>query len=214
METGKLIIISAPSGSGKSTIINEIIKDESLRLSFSISATTRPIRRGEQDGVNYYFMTPEEFKAAIAADEFAEYQEVYEGRFYGTLKREIERINAEGRNVVLDIDVLGGINVKQMYGDRFIFTDGPVLTPGMDEATQDAAIADFFTNSRDQMLVFENAINTKNVLTLELYTYKQGLQHMDYSYATAIGILMSIVSITLLFVTNWIAKRVRGSSIV
>lgn len=118
MGTGKLIIISAPSGSGKSTIINEIIKDESLRLSFSISATTRPIRRGEQDGVNYYFMTPEEFKAAIAADEFAEYQEVYEGRFYGTLKREIERINAEGRNVVLDIDVLGGINVKQMYGDH------------------------------------------------------------------------------------------------
>ena len=75
-------------------------------------------------------------------------------------------------------------------------------------------VADFFTNSRDQMLVFENAINTKNVLTLELYTYKQGLQHMDYSYATAIGILMSIVSITLLFVTNWIAKRVRGTSIV
>ena len=75
-------------------------------------------------------------------------------------------------------------------------------------------IADFFTNSRDQMLVFENAINTKNVLTLELYTYKQGLQYMDYSYATAIGILMSVVSITLLFVTNWIAKRVRGSSIV
>lgn len=75
-------------------------------------------------------------------------------------------------------------------------------------------VAEFFTNSRDQVLVFENAYNTKNVLTLELYTYKQGLQNMDYSYATAIGILQSIVSITLLFVTNWIAKRVRGTSIV
>lgn len=118
MTAGKLIIISAPSGSGKSTIINEVIKDESLKLEFSISATTRPPRRGETDDVNYYFMTPDEFKAAIAADEFAEYQEVYEGRFYGTLKREIERINEEGKNVVLDIDVLGGINVKKMYGNH------------------------------------------------------------------------------------------------
>ena len=75
-------------------------------------------------------------------------------------------------------------------------------------------IADFFTNSMDQMLVFENAFNTKNITTLELYTYKQGLKLMDYSYATAVGIMMSIVSITLLFATNWIAKRVRGSSIV
>ncbi len=120
MKPGKLIIISAPSGSGKSTIINEIMKDESLGLEFSISATTRPIRRGEQDGVNYYYYNEDQFKAAIARDEFAEYQEVYPGRYYGTLKREIERINDNGKNVILDLDVLGGVNVKKMYGNRAI----------------------------------------------------------------------------------------------
>ena len=115
---GKLIIISAPSGTGKSTIIGELTKDDSLKLEFSISATTRQPRRGEQDGVNYYFMTVEQFKEAIANDEFAEYEEVYPGRYYGTLKREIERINGDGRNVILDIDVKGGVNVKRMYGDE------------------------------------------------------------------------------------------------
>lgn len=118
MSKGKLIIISAPSGCGKSTIINEIIKNRSLRLEFSISATTREPRRGETDGVNYYFMSPEEFKEAIANDELVEYEEVYEGRFYGTLKREIERIQSNGDNVILDIDVKGGINVKEKYGDN------------------------------------------------------------------------------------------------
>lgn len=115
---GKLIIISAPSGTGKSTIIGELTKDDSLKLEFSISATTRQPRRGEQDGVNYYFMTVDQFKEAIANDEFAEYEEVYPGRYYGTLKREIERINGDGRNVILDIDVKGGVNVKRMYGDE------------------------------------------------------------------------------------------------
>ena len=118
MKTGKLIIISAPSGTGKSTIINRIIDDEQLRLEFSISATTRPPRTGEEDGVNYYFMTPEQFRKEIEDDAFAEYQEVYQGRYYGTLKREIERINANGKNVILDLDVLGGINVKNLYGDH------------------------------------------------------------------------------------------------
>ncbi|MBR1476181.1 MAG: guanylate kinase [Muribaculaceae bacterium] len=115
---GKLIIICAPSGSGKSTIIGRIIDDPALRLAFSVSATTRPRRGSEVDGVDYYYLTEDEFKRRIAADEFAEYQEVYPGRFYGTLKSEIARINAQGRNVVLDIDVLGGINVKKMYGDH------------------------------------------------------------------------------------------------
>lgn len=113
---GKLIIICAPSGSGKSTIIGRIINDETLRLAFSVSATTRPRRGDEVEGVNYYYLTEDEFKRRIAADEFAEYQEVYPGRFYGTLKSEIARINAEGKNVVLDIDVLGGMNVKKIYG--------------------------------------------------------------------------------------------------
>lgn len=115
---GKLIIICAPSGSGKSTIIGRIIDDERLRLAFSVSATTRPRRGDEVHGVNYYYMDENEFKTHIDNDDFAEYQEVYPGRYYGTLKSEISRINAEGKNVVLDIDVLGGMNVKQIYGDH------------------------------------------------------------------------------------------------
>ena len=117
-QSGKLIIISAPSGSGKSTIIGRVIDDPELRLAFSVSATTRPIRGEEKNGVNYYFMTEEEFRSEIEQDNFAEYEEVYPGRFYGTLKREIERINNAGRNVVLDVDVKGGISVKRLYGDH------------------------------------------------------------------------------------------------
>ena len=120
MEEGKLIIISAPSGSGKSTIIGRIMQDESLRLTFSVSATTRPRRGQEVHGVDYYYLTPEEFKQMIKNDELVEYQEVYEGRYYGTPKSEVERITSEGRNVVLDLDVLGGVNVKKMYGNRAI----------------------------------------------------------------------------------------------
>lgn len=118
MNTGKLIIISAPSGTGKSTIINRIIDDEKLQLEFSVSATTRPIRGDEVDGVNYYYMTVQQFQHEIDNNAFAEYQEVYKGRYYGTLKREIERINNNGKNVILDLDVLGGINVKKLYGDQ------------------------------------------------------------------------------------------------
>lgn len=118
MQKGKLIIISAPSGCGKSTIIGEIIKNEELNLSFSISATTREPRQGEIDGVNYYFYSEEEFKNAITNEELVEYEEVYPGRYYGTLKREIKRICDSGKNVILDIDVKGGINVKKQYRDR------------------------------------------------------------------------------------------------
>lgn len=117
MSKGRLIIISAPSGCGKSTIINEVIKNDELKLSFSISATTREPRRGETDGINYYFLSEEAFKEAIDNDELVEYEEVYPGRFYGTLKKEIERICAMGRNVILDVDVKGGINVKKIYGE-------------------------------------------------------------------------------------------------
>ena len=118
MAKGKLIIISAPSGCGKSTIIGEIIKNEVLNLAFSISATTRAPRGEEVDGVNYYFLSVDEFKQAIANDELVEYEEVYPGRYYGTLKKEVARICESGKNVILDIDVKGGINVKNQYGDE------------------------------------------------------------------------------------------------
>ena len=118
MKKGKLIIISAPSGSGKSTIIGRIINDPDLKLEFSISATTRAPREGEIDGVHYHFITVEQFKEAIKNDALVEYEEVYPGRFYGTLKSEIERIQNNGKNVIFDIDVKGGINVKRLYGDN------------------------------------------------------------------------------------------------
>lgn len=129
MSKGKLIIISAPSGCGKSTIIGKIIDDTELNLAFSISATTRSPRTGEIDGVNYYFLSEEEFRTAISNNELVEYEEVYPGRFYGTLKKEIERICESGKNVILDIDVKGGINVKQQYGDnaKSIFIQPPSI---------------------------------------------------------------------------------------
>ncbi len=114
---GKLIIFSAPSGSGKSTIINYLLK-QGLNLQFSISATSRPPRGTEQDGVEYFFLSPEEFKKRIANDEFVEYEEVYPDRFYGTLKSQVEKQLAEGQNIIFDVDVVGGCNIKRFYGDR------------------------------------------------------------------------------------------------
>ena len=114
---GKLIIFSAPSGSGKSTIINYLLQ-QSLRLRFSISATSRAPRGTEKNGEEYYFLTPEAFKARIAKGDFLEYEEVYTDKFYGTLKSEVERILNEGDNVIFDVDVVGGCNIKRFYGDR------------------------------------------------------------------------------------------------
>ena len=114
---GKIIIISAPSGTGKSTIINALLDRGEIDMKFSISATNRQPRGEEVHGVNYYFLSDDEFRSAIARDAFVEYEEVYPGRFYGTLKSEVERITAEGHNVILDIDVKGGVNVKKLYGE-------------------------------------------------------------------------------------------------
>ncbi len=112
-----LIIISAPSGAGKSTMVRYLLAQE-LNIQFSISATSRPPRGEETNGVEYYFLTPEEFRERIAADEFVEYEEVYEGQFYGTLKSEVERILNEGKSVIFDVDCVGGLNIKKIFGDR------------------------------------------------------------------------------------------------
>ncbi len=114
---GKLIIFSAPSGSGKSTIINYLLT-QNLNLAFSISATSRPPRGTEQHGVEYFFLSPEEFRRRIANDEFLEYEEVYPDRFYGTLKVQVEKQLEAGQHVVFDVDVVGGCNIKNFYGDR------------------------------------------------------------------------------------------------
>ena len=117
MATGKLIIFSAPSGSGKSTIINYLLT-QNLNLSFSISATSRPPRGKERHGVEYFFLSPEEFRQRIANNEFLEYEEVYENRFYGTLKAQVEKQLEAGQNVIFDVDVVGGCNIKKYYGSR------------------------------------------------------------------------------------------------
>ena len=113
----KLIIFSAPSGAGKSTLVRYLLA-QGLNLQFSVSATSRPPRDEEKNGVDYYFLTPEEFRRRIANNEFLEYEEVYPGTFYGTLKSEVDRILAEGKNVVFDVDCIGGLNIKKIYGDQ------------------------------------------------------------------------------------------------
>jgi guanylate kinase len=126
---GKALIFSAPSGSGKTTIVKHLLKNNP-DLGFSISASTRDKRgRTEQDGKDYYFLTPEDFKSKIDANEFIEWEEVYAGNFYGTLKTEIERIWQEGRNVIFDVDVKGGINLKKYFGEKAlaIFVKVPSL---------------------------------------------------------------------------------------
>ena len=118
---GKLIIFAAPSGSGKSTIINSIMADggdEELNLHFSISATSRAPRGEEKNGVEYFFLTPDEFRQKIANDEFIEYEEVYTDKFYGTLKSQVDKQLAAGENVVFDVDVNGAMNIKKIYGNR------------------------------------------------------------------------------------------------
>ncbi len=114
---GKLVIFSAPSGAGKTTIVKEILKIKEFKLQFSVSACSRKKREFEIDGKDYYFVTAENFKNKIKNDEFVEWEEVYKDQFYGTLKSEIDKIRSEGINVVFDIDVIGGLNIKKIYGD-------------------------------------------------------------------------------------------------
>ena len=118
MSNGRAIIFSAPSGSGKTTIVKHLL-DNNPKLGFSISACTRDKRgRNEKNGKDYFFLTPQDFKKKIDEDEFIEWEEVYAGNFYGTLKSEIERIWSEGRHVIFDVDVKGGLNLKKYFGDK------------------------------------------------------------------------------------------------
>ena len=112
---GKLIIVSAPSGSGKSTLVGHLMKTID-NLVFSISATSRDPRGTEKHGVEYYFLAKDEFEQKIKKDEFVEWEEVYTGRYYGTLKSEVKRIRESGRSVIFDVDVVGGVNIKKIYG--------------------------------------------------------------------------------------------------
>ncbi len=130
--TGKLIIFCAPSGSGKSTLVQWLMAAHpELNLAFSISCTSRAPRGTEQNGVEYFFLTPDEFRARIAADEFLEYEEVYPGRFYGTLKSQVDTQTQRGENVLFDVDVKGGCHIKEFYGSRALSIF--VQPPSVDE---------------------------------------------------------------------------------
>ena len=178
MVNGKLLIVSAPSGSGKSTIVNYLMNEHpEFRLAFSVSATSRPPRGNEQDGVDYYFLSPEEFRSHINADDFLEFEEVYENRFYGTLKNQVEEKLAAGMNVVFDVDVKGGINIKHYYGDKAlsIFIQPPSVevlrerllrraTDEMAQIEQRLAKAEYemsFAPQFDRIIVNENLETAK-----------------------------------------------------
>lgn len=152
---GKVVIFSAPSGSGKSTIVNYLLS-KGLGLEFSISATCRAPRGEEQNGREYFFFTPEEFKAKVENNEFLEWEEVYPGCCYGTLKSEVERIWAKGNIVVFDVDVVGGVNIKKIFGEQAlsIFIEAPSIdilrkrligrgTDSMDKIEQRVAKAEY-----------------------------------------------------------------------
>jgi guanylate kinase len=129
MKKGKLIVFSAPSGSGKTTIVHYLIKQKELNLKFSISATSRKKRGNEIDGKDYYFISIKKFKKLIKKNKFIESEEVYKDNFYGTLKKEVKRIRKEGKNVIFDIDVVGGLNIKKQFSKKTlaIFVKPPSL---------------------------------------------------------------------------------------
>lgn len=129
MTKGKLIVVSAPSGCGKSTIINSILDEGVLDLQFSVSATNRAPRQGEEDGVHYHFLSTPRFRDAVENGEFIEWEEVYPGRFYGTLRSEVDLQLSKGHNVILDLDVKGALNVKKYYGEQALtmFIEPPTL---------------------------------------------------------------------------------------
>lgn len=131
MEGGKLIVFSAPSGSGKTTIVRHLLGQPELNLAFSVSATSRPRRPREKHGEDYYYMTVSEFKQHIKNEDFLEWEEVYRDNFYGTLKSEVERLWAEGRNVIFDIDVVGGLRIKKKFPERTLAVF--VKPPSVDE---------------------------------------------------------------------------------
>jgi guanylate kinase len=176
---GKLIIVSAPSGSGKSTLVNHLMKNIE-HLAFSISATSRQPRGKEQDGKEYYFLTKEAFEDKINNNEFVEWEEVYAGRYYGTLKSEVNRIRESGNSVIFDVDVVGGVNIKKLYGKEAlsIFIKPPSIeelekrlkkrgTDNQDEINkriEKAAYELEFENKFDQTIINDDLTKAKNEL--------------------------------------------------
>lgn len=157
---GKLLLFCGPSGSGKTTIVHHLLKKDS-RLAFSVSATTRPIRANEKDGVDYHFLTVDEFVRKIRNDEFVEWEEVYPDRFYGTLKTEIERIWTKGQIAVFDVDVEGGLKIKEIFGEQLLSVF--VMPPSVDE--------------------LRRRLHTRNSETAESYMARIDKAELELTYA-------------------------------
>ncbi|MBU8893954.1 MAG: guanylate kinase [Bacteroidales bacterium] len=157
---GKLFIFSAPSGSGKTTIVKNLL-DKDLSLEFSISATSRPKRENEIHGKDYYFLSVDDFKEKINGNEFVEWEEVYENRFYGTLKIELERIWNQGKHVIFDVDVVGGLNIKKVYPDKALSIF--VMPPGIEEL--------------EKRLIFRSTDSTEDIET----RIKKANEELNYS---------------------------------
>lgn len=182
---GKLIIFSAPSGSGKTTIVKELLKQDKFNLHFSVSATSRQPRHTEMHAKDYYFISPEEFRAKVDADEFLEWEEVYTDKYYGTLKSEVERLLNEGKNVVFDVDVVGGLNIKKFYGDKAlaVFVQPPsieelekrlvgratdsaeTIKTRIDKAAYELSFADKFDVVVVNDVLVDSILNTERILS-------------------------------------------------
>ena len=159
---GKLIIFSAPSGSGKTTIIKELLT-ENYKIEFSISACSRKKRDGEEHGKDYYFLSVEEFKSKIKQDDFLEWEEVYKDNYYGTLKNEVQRIRNLGHNVLFDVDVVGGINIKNFYKDEAlsIFIKPPSIEELKNRLTNRSTDDEESINKRIEKAEFELSFANK-----------------------------------------------------
>lgn len=175
---GKIVIVTAPSGAGKTTLVKHLLGIHELHLAFSVSACTRPMREGEIQGKDYYFMSVDEFRDKIEEDQFVEWEEVYKNRFYGTLKSEVNRLWVEGYNILFDVDVKGGLSLKQLFGDRAfaLFVQPPSLEVlrqrlegrGTDSSAEidgriaKAALEIKYAGKFDNILVNENLEDTFN----------------------------------------------------
>ena len=182
MDKGKLLIFSAPSGSGKTTLVNHL-RAEIPSIAFSVSATTRAPRGTEQNGVEYYFISNEEFMRRVANDEFLEWQEVYPGRCYGTLKSVVEDLREKGHHVVFDVDVVGGTNIKKYYGNEAmsVFIQAPSVealrerlvnrrTDSMEEIERRLAKAEWemdFAKGKFDVIIINDDLETAKADILE-----------------------------------------------
>ena len=189
MQNGKALIFSAPSGSGKTTIVKHLLQNHP-ELSFSISACTRDRRgRNEEYGKDYYFMTPEEFKSKIDNNEFVEWEEVYPGNFYGTLKMEVERIWAEGKHVIFDVDVKGGLSLKEYFKEKAlaVFVKVPSIEVLKERLNDRGTETNDSLSQRLFKARFEMGFEEKFDVTLVNEKLKESLEKADQLYISFIN---------------------------